>query len=104
MFNFFAFVKHPQSIHILIASRRHGRALVLFGLFGNQGIAGQQQSGYAGGVLQRGAGDFGGIDYAGLDHVFVDAGGGVVAHWALHIRHFFADYAAVLAGIVGDLR
>ena len=92
------------SIHILIAARGHGRGLVLLGLFGDQGVAGQQQCGDAGGVLQCGAGDLRGIDHAGLDHVFVDVGRGVIAHCAFHFGHFFADYAAVLAGVAGDLR
>ena len=52
----------------------------------------------------RRARHLGRVDHAGLDQVFVDAGGGVVAVGALRLGDLLADDAAVLAGVVGDLR
>ena len=82
-----------------------GAAAALFvflGGFGDEGVAGEQQRGDAGGVLQGGAGDLGGVDDAGFDQVFVLVGRGVVAFVAFAFGDVFGDDAAVLAGVVGD--
>ena len=51
----------------------------LFGLVGDDGLGGEEQRRDRRRVLQRRAGDLGGIDDAGLDQVLVLAGGGVEA-------------------------
>ena len=63
---------------------------------------GQEQGRHAGGILQCGAGDLGGVDDTGLDHVFVDVGRGVVAVVALGFGDLLADDAAILTGVGGN--
>ncbi len=53
-------------------------------------------------VLQRGAGDLLRVHDAGLDEVFVFAGGDVVAFVALALLDFLDDDAAFHAGVVGQ--
>ena len=93
-------------IHVIHAAVAVAAAalLVLLRGFGDQGVAGQQQRRDAGRVLQGGAGDLGRVDDAGLDQVFVLVGRGVVAVVAFAFGDLLADDAAVLAGVVGDLR
>src|SRR5690606_19882013 len=97
-------VLRGRLVHIVIAAVAALLALLFLGLLGNQGIAGQEQYRYAGRVLQRGAGDLGRVDDAGLDQVFVRIARGVVAEVAFALQHLLADDAAVLAGVGGDHR
>src|SRR5262245_51237945 len=90
-------------VHIVVAAVAGFLAvLFVFGLLGDEGIAGEKEGGDAGGVGQGGAGDLGGVDDTGFDQVFVLVGEGVIAVIAFELGHFFADNAAVLAGVLGD--
>ena len=77
-------------------------AIVLW-LLSDQGIASQQQSRDRRGILQSRSCDFGGIDDAGLDHVFELVGGGVVAVVTGEFEDLLADDSTVFAGVVSDL-
>src|SRR5688572_5831056 len=89
----------------VIHSRRSGSAaalLVLLRRLCDEGVCSQQQGGDAGGILQRGTGDLGRVDDAGLHQILVLVGRGVVAFVAFGGGDLFGDDAAVLAGVLGD--
>src|SRR5262249_21548619 len=72
---------------------------------GDQGVAGQEQGGHAGGVLQRAAHHLGRVDNAFLDHVAVAVETGVEAVvLVLAFQNLGGHDAAVGAGVFGDLR
>ena len=69
---------------------------------GDEGFGSQQEGGDAGRVGQGGADDLHGVDNAGLVHIDVLAGVGVVALIAGFLADFVGDDGAVLAAIVDD--
>src|SRR5262245_44136773 len=94
-------VRRTRLVHVVVAAVALA-AFFLFGLFGDQGVARQEQHGHARGVLQGSPRDLRGVDDAGLHKVFVLVGGCVVAGVALLLAHLFADDAAVFAGVGRD--
>ena len=68
--------------------RRPAAGFSFSGSLGDHRFGGQEQAGDGRGVLERAAGHLGGIDDAGLDEVFVLAGGDVVAFVALALLDF----------------
>ena len=77
---------------------------LLLGRFGDQGFGGEEEAGDRGAVLQRGAGDLGGIDDSGGEHIAPGAGLGVVAELGIGALPDPADDdSAVDAGVFGDV-
>jgi hypothetical protein len=72
-------------------------------LVGDDRFGGEEQGGDRRCVLQRRAGDLGGVDDAELDEVLVVAGGGVEALGAAEVADPLDDDAALEAGVLGDL-
>jgi len=79
------------------------RLFLLLRDLGDHGLGREQQARDGGGVLQGGTGHLLRIDDAGLDQVFVFAGGDVVAFIALAALDFLNDQAAFDAGVAGQL-
>ena len=80
-----------------------GFLVSVFWLFSNQGIAGEQQGGNTGRVLQGTSRDLARIDDAGLDQIFVLACCSVVPVPIFVLGHLFTDHSTVDSGVVGDL-
>src|SRR5690606_35595074 len=89
-------------VHIAVMRVSAG-GLLLLGLFSDQCIAGEQESGDAAAVLQGGTSHLDRIDNPSLDEVFVGVGGGVVPFVPLAIADAVANDGPIHAGIVGDL-
>ena len=70
---------------------------------GHEHVGGQEQSGDAGGILQRHAGDLGRVENAGFEHVYVLILTGFVAERAASRQYLVHHPAAVGAGVLGDL-
>src|SRR5258708_5375872 len=87
---------------VLRHRRRRGRVLLLRQV-GDQRLGGQQHGGDRCRVLQGRAGDLGGVDDAGLDHVDVLAGGRVVALALAQATNLLDHHRALGPGVGGDL-
>src|SRR4030088_527445 len=90
-----------HATHATIATRS-GRGGLLR-LVGDNGLGGQEQRRDGGGVLQRGAGDLGGVRHAGGEQVLVDTRGGVQAVTQRQALDLLHHDAALKAGVDGDL-
>src|SRR5690625_2345839 len=92
-----------HTTHAVHATRGHGSAggLVFFKL-GHSGFGGEQQAGDRGRVLQRGAGDLGGVEHTLLHQIAVLASGGVVAVVALAGGDLVHHDAGFVAGGAHD--
>ena len=74
------------------------------GLISNQALGSQHAGSNGSCVLQRGTGHLGGIHDAGLDHVAVLGGVGVVAVADLAAgADLLVDHRAIHTGVLGDL-
>src|SRR5258706_104368 len=92
----------PLSLFTTAAGAAHRRRLLLRPL-GDHRFGGDQQARDRGRILQRRPHDLGRVDDAGLDHVGVDAGLGVVAPVdVLLVEQLADDDRAVGAGVLGD--
>src|SRR3569832_34265 len=83
------------------AAHRHGR--LVFRQVGAHAVGGQHQAGDRRGVLQRGAGDLGGVEHAHRHHVAVLAGAGVVAEVAGAFEHLVDHDRRLVAAVLDDL-
>src|SRR5919202_4191227 len=84
-----------------VAARSRGSGLLR--LVGDDGLGGEEETGDAGGVLQRRPGHLRRIDDPSADEVDVLAGRGVEAVTALEPAHLLDHDAAFEAGVDGDL-
>src|SRR5262245_60262507 len=71
----------PTLVHVVVAAVAFLAVgvLVVLGLLGDEGVAGEKECGDGGGVGQSGTGDLGGVDDAGFDEVFILVGQSVEA-------------------------
>src|SRR5262245_9143550 len=93
----------PVGLEVLHATAGHAGGGIL-GLVGDHGRGGEEQGRDGRRVLQRRAGDLGGVDDAGLGEVLVLAGGGVEAlARAVEATHPLDHDAALEAGVDRDL-
>src|SRR5690606_28958163 len=90
-----------EVLHAPHAGAGSGRGLL--GDVGDDRLGGEEQRGDRRRVLERRAGDLGGVDDAGLLEVLVIAGGGVEALTAGHASHLLDHDATFEAGVLGDL-
>jgi hypothetical protein len=77
--------------------------LVLLRQFRHHRFGGDHQASDGGSVLQRGSGDFGGVENSHRDHVAEFAGGRVVAVIAFIGGDFIQNHRRLVAGIGNDL-
>src|SRR5690348_13835205 len=90
-------------VHVSGAGHRRWRLFPL-GLFGDQGLGGDEQRSHRRRILQRRAHHFGGIDDARLYQVLIFASGGVVAPIVIALFQELADHhRTVVPRILGDL-
>src|SRR5690606_14677603 len=80
-----------------------GGSRLLLGAVGDHALGSEEQTGDRRGVLQRGAGDLGRIDDAGLHEVLVLAGGDVVAVGGLAADDLLDDDRSLDAGVGAEL-
>src|SRR6478736_5191624 len=92
---------HPSTTTVVVAATGPGR--LLHRQVRDERFGRQDHRGDGGGVLERRAGDLGGIDDAGLEQVAVLAPECVVAEAGLEALDVGDDDLAGLAGVVGDL-
>src|SRR6266545_5041424 len=90
-------------LEVHVAATRDGWGLLLLRLVGDDNLGGEEQARDRRRVLQRGAGDLGRVDDAGLDHVHVLTGGRVETPSGLEVAHLLHDDAALEAGVDRDL-
>src|SRR5438034_2377721 len=89
-------------VHVLAAGRRAG-ALLLLRLLGDGGLRGEEKTGHAGGVLERGADHLGGVDDARLQERLEALTHRVEAEVVLARAHARQHDRGLVPGVGGDL-